>query len=221
MFNAGRECLQWRAGRCSMQCGICGHVSRTNRCGRWWWCVAACLGLPSHCVFILNWRSLLRKHQDLSPGDLVELIDFQHLSDVVTKKEALTILKEIESKKADRKAEMKKDGFPAYTTSAGWLGAIKNEKIQKFGSDCFLFVLTTCVIWHACAGYSPEKIKDLCKDLLEEGMAAHHCRPRSPSAFPATDWCKQNHCCYRVRALVQASGGGCCGPALQGTRSSK
>jgi len=58
----------------------------------------------------------------MEPEQLVELIDFKHITEVVTKEEALALLKARRPEAMARKEEMKKDGFPAYTTSAGWLG---------------------------------------------------------------------------------------------------
>jgi L-fuconate dehydratase len=54
--------------------------------------------------------------QDLEPERLVKLIDFKHLSDVITEDEALALLRERGADRQQRKAEMKQDGFPAYTT---------------------------------------------------------------------------------------------------------
>ena len=47
---------------------------------------------------------------------------------MLTKEQALEMLKEKAGGKAAREAEMRADGFPAYTTSAGWLG-YSDEKI--------------------------------------------------------------------------------------------
>ena len=59
---------------------------------------------------------------DMSPEQLVSCIDFRYISDALTTEEALTILHQRASTKAQREAEMRETGFPAYTTSAGWLG---------------------------------------------------------------------------------------------------
>lgn len=59
---------------------------------------------------------------DLSPEQFVSLIDFHYITDALTPDEALAILKKNAPTKAAREAEMLRDGFPAYTTSAGWLG---------------------------------------------------------------------------------------------------
>ncbi|KAH8076405.1 L-fuconate dehydratase [Aureococcus anophagefferens] len=58
----------------------------------------------------------------LEPEALVDMIDLKHLSDVVTKDAALAFLKKKRPGWQKRVAEMKRDGYPAYTTSAGWLG---------------------------------------------------------------------------------------------------
>lgn len=58
---------------------------------------------------------------DMSPEEIVSLIDFRYIRDVLTPEEALEILKKAEPTKAERKAKLLKDGIPAYTTSPGWL----------------------------------------------------------------------------------------------------
>ncbi|MBE7465590.1 MAG: L-fuconate dehydratase [Planctomycetes bacterium] len=66
---------------------------------------------------------------DLSPEEIVRCIDFRYLTDCLTPEEALAILRANEPAKAAREAEMLRDGYPAYTTSAGWLG-YPDEKIR-------------------------------------------------------------------------------------------
>ena len=66
---------------------------------------------------------------DLSPERIVGLIDFHYITDALTPEEALAILKKHAPTRAAREAEMLRDGFPAYTTSAGWLG-YSDEKIR-------------------------------------------------------------------------------------------
>lgn len=67
---------------------------------------------------------------DMSAEDLVRCIDFRYLSDVLTPADALDILRGNEAGRADREAEMTAHGFPAYVTSAGWLG-YDDAKIRK------------------------------------------------------------------------------------------
>jgi L-fuconate dehydratase len=67
---------------------------------------------------------------DLPPERIVSLIDFHYITDAITPDEALTLLREYAPTRAEREAEMKRDGYPAYTTSAGWLG-YGDDKIRR------------------------------------------------------------------------------------------
>ena len=67
---------------------------------------------------------------DLGPERLVDAIDFTYITDVLTPDEALAMLRAKEAGKAEREAEMLRDGFPAYTTSTGWLG-YPDEKVRR------------------------------------------------------------------------------------------
>ena len=78
---------------------------------------------------------------DMSPEELVRCVPFRYITDAITPEEALRILRENEGTKAEREAEMLGEGFPAYTTSAGWLG------------------------------YPDEKIRSLCREAVEAGWA--------------------------------------------------
>ena len=63
------------------------------------------------------WKLLV----DMSPEELVRCVDFRYITDAITPEEALEILKRNEPTKTEREQEMLVHGFPAYTTSAGWL----------------------------------------------------------------------------------------------------
>jgi len=63
----------------------------------------------------------------MTPEALVACIDFRYITDALTPEEALFILRASEPTRADREAEMLRDGYPAYTTSAGWLGYTDDE----------------------------------------------------------------------------------------------
>ncbi|MFH8408278.1 enolase C-terminal domain-like protein [Streptomyces sp. NPDC018019] len=58
----------------------------------------------------------------MSPEELVSLVDFRYLSDALTPDAALAILRAAEPGRAERAARLKAEGYPAYTTSPGWLG---------------------------------------------------------------------------------------------------
>jgi L-fuconate dehydratase len=59
---------------------------------------------------------------ELSPEEIVELVDFRYLTDALTPAEALDILVRAEPGRAARRDELLASGYPAYTTSPGWLG---------------------------------------------------------------------------------------------------
>jgi L-fuconate dehydratase len=71
---------------------------------------------------------------DMSPEQLVACIDFRYIDDALTRPEAIEILRRLAPTRAAREAEMLKDGYPAYTTSAGWLG-YSDEKIRKLAAE--------------------------------------------------------------------------------------
>jgi L-fuconate dehydratase len=59
---------------------------------------------------------------DMSPERLVACVDFRYIDDALTPNEALAILRGNEPTKSERERLLLAEGFPAYTTSAGWLG---------------------------------------------------------------------------------------------------
>jgi L-fuconate dehydratase len=73
-------------------------------------------------------RPLWKVLADLTPAEVVELIDFRHLSDVLTPEESLDLLTRALPGKLEREQRLLREGFPAYTTSAGWLG-YSDEKV--------------------------------------------------------------------------------------------
>jgi len=78
---------------------------------------------------------------DMTPEQLVSCIDFRYISDALTPEEALAILERMAPTRAAREAEMLRAGYPAYTTSAGWLG------------------------------YSDEKLRALCREAVAAGWS--------------------------------------------------
>jgi L-fuconate dehydratase len=64
------------------------------------------------------WRLLA----SMTPEELVDLVDFRYLTDALTRDEALQILRAAQPGRAGREAALLRDGYPAYTTTPGWLG---------------------------------------------------------------------------------------------------
>lgn len=71
------------------------------------------------------WKLLV----DMTPEELVRCVDFTYLSDVLTPEEAIALLRRVAPGKAVREREMLEQGFPGYTTAAGWLG-YSEEKMR-------------------------------------------------------------------------------------------
>lgn len=71
---------------------------------------------------------------DMTPEQLVSIIDFRYLTDAITHDEALAIFRKAEAGKADRMATLKAEGYQCYTTSAGWLG-YSSEKLTRLASE--------------------------------------------------------------------------------------
>jgi L-fuconate dehydratase len=71
---------------------------------------------------------------DMSPAQLVACIDFRYIDDALTPAEATEMLRRVAPGRGPREAEMLKDGYPAYTTSAGWLG-YSDDKIRKLAAE--------------------------------------------------------------------------------------
>lgn len=66
---------------------------------------------------------------DMDPEQLVSCVDFTYITDAITPDEALNILKANSNSKQERIDYLLKRGYPAYTTSAGWLG-YSDEKMR-------------------------------------------------------------------------------------------
>ncbi len=71
---------------------------------------------------------------DMSPEQLVAIIDFRYLTDAITPDEALAIFRKAEAGKAERVKTLKAEGYKCYTTSAGWLG-YSNEKLSRLATE--------------------------------------------------------------------------------------
>jgi L-fuconate dehydratase len=59
---------------------------------------------------------------EMTPQQLVALVDFRHISDALTPDEALELLERGAVGRAERTEALLRDGYPAYTTTPGWLG---------------------------------------------------------------------------------------------------
>ena len=72
---------------------------------------------------------------DMSPREIVDCIDFHHITDVLTRDDALEILEGNQATKLEREQELFEIGLPAYTSSAGWIGyddTYRRQQCQKY-----------------------------------------------------------------------------------------
>jgi len=67
---------------------------------------------------------------DMTPEQIVAAIDFRYITDAIKPAEALEILRRGKAGQAERLARLETEGYPAYTTSAGWFG-FSDEKIRR------------------------------------------------------------------------------------------
>jgi L-fuconate dehydratase len=79
---------------------------------------------------------------DMTPEQIVAAVDFSYITDALTEQEALEILRAKAPGKAAREARIRAEGYPAYTTSTGWLG------------------------------YPDEKVRRLCREAMAQGWTA-------------------------------------------------
>lgn len=79
-------------------------------------------------------KPLWRYIADMTPEELVRTIDFRYLSDALTPEQALDLLRAAEPDKAQRIASLLQEGYPAYTTSPGWLG-YSDEKLVRLARE--------------------------------------------------------------------------------------
>jgi L-fuconate dehydratase len=77
---------------------------------------------------------------DMTPEQYVACVDFRYLTDAITPDEALALLRAKQPTRAEREAQMRRVGYPAYITSAGWMG------------------------------YPDEKVRALCRQALADGF---------------------------------------------------
>jgi L-fuconate dehydratase len=78
---------------------------------------------------------------DMTPREVVACVDFRYITDALTPDEAIEILERQARTKADREAMLLRAGYPAYTTSVGWMG------------------------------YADETIRAACRAAIDEGFA--------------------------------------------------
>ena len=67
---------------------------------------------------------------DMTPEEFVRCVDFRYITDAITPQQAVALLERNVASRGERIAHLERDGYPAYTTSAGWLG-YPDDKIRR------------------------------------------------------------------------------------------
>jgi L-fuconate dehydratase len=71
---------------------------------------------------------------DMTPEQLVACVDFRYIADVLAPEEALELLRDARRGASERERAIVASGYPAYTTSAGWLG-YPDDKVETLVRD--------------------------------------------------------------------------------------
>ncbi|MCA2215498.1 enolase C-terminal domain-like protein [Jidongwangia harbinensis] len=79
-------------------------------------------------------KPLWRLLADMSPEQLVGLVDFRYLRDALTPEEALDLLRRARPGREQRQRDLVARGYPAYTTTPGWLG-YTDEKLVRLARE--------------------------------------------------------------------------------------
>lgn len=76
------------------------------------------------------WQLLSR----MTPEQIADQVDFRYLSDALTRDEAIAILRDALPGRAEREADLLATGYPAYTTTPGWLG-YSDDKLRRLARE--------------------------------------------------------------------------------------
>jgi L-fuconate dehydratase len=77
----------------------------------------------------------LWKHlADMTPEQLAGCVDFRYIADALAPEEAIELLQDARRSSAAREREIVASGYPAYTTSAGWLG-YGDDKVESLVAE--------------------------------------------------------------------------------------
>lgn len=129
----------------------------------------------------------------MSPDELVELVDFRYLGNALTPAEAREILRAAEPGRAEREARVIAAGYPAYTTTPGWLG-YSDEKLARLCREAI------------AEGFGQIKLKvgaDREDDIRRLRIAREVCGPDYPIAIDANQRWEVDTAIEWVRSLSE------------------
>lgn len=129
----------------------------------------------------------------MTPQQIVDLVDFRYLTNALTPAEALNILTNAVPGRAERQAQLIETGYPAYTTSPGWLG-YSDEKLARLCREAM------------ADGFTQIKLKvgaDLDDDIRRFRIARDVCGPDFPIAIDANQRWEVSEAIAWVNALAE------------------
>ena len=135
------------------------------------------------------WRLLC----DMSPEEIVRCVDFRYITDALTPDEAIEILRRLQRTRPERERVLEDSGYPAYTTSAGWLG-YPDEKIRRLCREGI------------AGGWSHFKIKvgrDLGDDLRRAALIREEIGPDRKLMVDANQVWEVDEAIMSMRELAQ------------------
>ena len=128
---------------------------------------------------------------DMTPRQIAACIDFRYISDVLTPDEAIEMLARQGPRRAEREARLMREAYPAYTTSAGWIG-YGDEKIREL---CRQALAAGWTHFKVKVGGSPED------DAARVGLVREAIGPHNKLMIDANQRWDVNEAIERVRAL--------------------
>ena len=141
----------------------------------------------------LEGKPLWKLLADMTPEELVACVDFRYIDDALSPAEAVDLLRAKAPTRAAREAEMRRDGFPAYTTSAGWFG-YSDEKIQHLAREAI------------AAGFTHLKLKvgmDVVSDLRRARILRQAIGPDNALMVDANQVWGVNEAIAAMRVLAE------------------
>src|SRR3954447_22147000 len=135
---------------------------------------------------------------DLSPEEIVGLVDFRYLRDALTPEDALAILEAARAGRDERARRLAEHGYPAYATTPGWLG-YDDEKLVLLSNQA------------VADGFSMIKLKvgaELAEDVRRMTVARGAVGPQVPIAVDANQVWGVDEAISWIRALAPNRGGG-------------
>jgi L-fuconate dehydratase len=129
---------------------------------------------------------------DMSPKQIAACIDFRYITDALTPDEAVELMTRQEKTKGVRETQLLREGYPAYTTSAGWIG-YSDDKIRRLCREALADGWTH---FKVKVGASPED------DRARVGLVRQEIGPSSKLMIDANQRWDVGEAIERVRALA-------------------